>query len=111
MSKAKRFVGYRRVEPYVEQRFAPLNLVQKRVTAKLTDYASQHSVRLSRRTLQYLLGEIEGNKVSDLAPDEVLKTLERVLEQVERRKRNAREISFAVLVRTFREWDCPRPWC
>lgn len=111
MLRRNRFVRHKKIQEYIEMRFAPLNPVQKKVATSLTEYASTHSIRLSRRAVQYLFDEIEGDKIVDLTPEAAVVTLGVVLAEVEKRKRNDREISFAVLVRTFREWDCPHPWC
>lgn len=111
MLRRNRFVRHKKIEEYIGTRFAPLNPVQERVAKRLTEYAFSHRIRLSRRALEYLFDEIEGDKIVDLTPEAAAATLALVLAEVEKRKRNDREISFAILVRTFREWDCPHPWC
>ncbi|QOL50553.1 hypothetical protein [Massilia litorea] len=111
MGRRQRFIRSRKIAQYVETAHAPLNQVQDEVAARLGMHAQEHSLRWSKRALEYMFGAIETEKLDDLTREQVMDALEKVITQVRSEQRNETEISNAVLVRTFRRWPCPRPWC
>ena len=107
----KRFIKPAKLEKYVLARNVPLNALQVRVLSQLTEYVSDRPLQLSRAALGYLFDEIQGDKATDIPPERAAEVLTELLSETEKYRGNDLEVSLAVVVRTLREYKCPRPWC
>lgn len=112
MSKA-RFERPSKFEQFVLGHYGELNEMQERVLSELKFYAEHNSVRFSKSALSYLFGGIGGDKAADIPISTAIGVLNTFLDEMEPHKRNSNQFEFsqAVLVRTLRGYECPRPWC
>jgi hypothetical protein len=107
----KRYVRPRKIQDHVRQKYQQLSDIQEEILSVIGNYAAKESTRFSRRALGYLFEEVNKPENSDISSKKALEVLDEFISQMGAHKRNTNQISYAVIVRTLREYDCPKPWC